>query len=95
MIFGSSGILANQAGIKQRQHIQELRIELDKDVFIQQIKVGDVLMLASDGVWSGHESYTSPPPVDIELNHYAVQQMKNALKTTRDNISFLLYNCTS
>jgi serine/threonine protein phosphatase PrpC len=90
MIFGSSGIIANQAGIKQRQHIQELRVELGKDIFKQHINPDDVLMLASDGVWSGHESYVSPPPIDTELSHYATQLMDQALKTTRDNTSFLL-----
>lgn len=94
MIFGSSGIIANQAGIKQKQHIQELRIELGKDIFKQQIKLGDILMLASDGLWSGRKNNLSPSPINTELTHYASQQMNDALKTTRDNTSFLLYNRT-
>lgn len=60
MIFGSSGIITNDEGKKTRQHLQELRIELDKDVFTQKIEVGEVLMLASDGLWSGIESIAHP-----------------------------------
>jgi serine/threonine protein phosphatase PrpC len=92
MVFGSSGIIANNKGIKSRQHLQELRIELEKDVFTQQIESGDVLMLASDGLWSGRKSYASPAPIDIDLSTYAKEQMKNALEVTRDNISFLIYS---
>lgn len=92
MVFGSSGIIANDKGIKSRQHLQALRIELEKDVFTQQIEADDVLMLASDGVWSGRDNYASPAPIDTHLSHYAKQQMQDALNVTRDNISFLIYS---
>ncbi len=92
MVFGSSGIIANQKGIKTRQHLQELRIELEKDVFALQISGNDILMLASDGVWSGKNNYKSPPPIKTTLSLFAQQQIDNALKTTRDNVSFILYS---
>jgi serine/threonine protein phosphatase PrpC len=92
MIFGSSGIIANDAGIKHHQHIQALRVELEKDVFTQQLEQGDVLMLASDGVWSGQDGYASPAPITTDLNHYGAQQMQDALTTTRDNVSFVIYS---
>lgn len=91
MIFGSSGIIADSSGIKHKQHLQELRIELEKDVFTQQIKKGDVLMLASDGVWSGRENYLVPATIDTDLGNYAAQQRQDALKVARDNVSFILY----
>ena len=92
MVFGSSGIIADDKGRKTRQHLQELRIELEKDVFIQKIESDDVLMLASDGVWSGKKSYASPAAINTDLSRYAKQQMNDALNVTRDNISFLIYS---
>lgn len=97
MIFGSSGIIANQAGIKSHQHLQDLRIELEKDVFRLQLAQDDVLMLASDGVWSGQDRYTSPAPLTTvtDLKHYGAEQMQEALTTTRDNVSFVIYRPTT
>ena len=91
MVFGSSGIIANKAGVKTRQHLQELRIELEKDVFIQTIKAGDILMLASDGLWSDKDHYVSPLPIATDLSSYAKQQIEDALETTQDNVSFVIY----
>jgi serine/threonine protein phosphatase PrpC len=92
MIFGSSGIIADSSGVKHKQHLQALRIELEKDVFTQQIKKGDVLMLASDGVWSGRENYLVPATIETDLGNYAAQQRHDALKVARDNVSFIFYS---
>ncbi|MCK5896721.1 MAG: serine/threonine-protein phosphatase [Cocleimonas sp.] len=91
MIFGSSGIIAHSSGVKYKRHVQELRVELNKDVFTQQLNTGDVLMLASDGVWSGQTVY-SPAllAAEADLNQYAQQQMKDALEQTRDNVSLVV-----
>ena len=94
MIFGSSGIIADSSGIKHKQHLQELRVELEKDVLTQQIKAGDVLMLASDGVWSGKENYAAPATIDTDLTSFASQQRMGALEVARDNVSFVLYSVT-
>ena len=87
MSFGSSGIIPNSEGVKTPQHLPDLRIDLDADdIFTLQIKTGDVLMLVSDGLWSGVEKYT-PDKINNGVEQYIKQQMENGLKTARDNIT--------
>ena len=86
VIFGSSGIIKNSEGIKSNQHLQALRIDIKDDIFIQQLEKDDVLMLASDGLWSGVEQYI-PANIEGEIEEYIKQQIEIALESSRDNIT--------
>ena len=87
LVFGSSGIIKNSEGIKNTQHLQALRIEIEEnDIFIQQLEQGDVLMLASDGLWSGVEQYI-PDKNNVGMEGYVKQQIEIALENSKDNIT--------
>ncbi|MCK5902053.1 MAG: protein serine/threonine phosphatase 2C family protein [Cocleimonas sp.] len=89
MIFGSVGILANKEGIKTNQHVQGLRID-QQDIIRLNIATGDVLMLASDGLWSGVQHY-QPDAISGEVDDYVQQQLSLALERTRDNVTLCCY----
>lgn len=91
--FGSSGIIPNEDGIKTNQHLKSLRIEISQnDAMICQIKANDVLMLASDGVWSGREANYIPTKLSNNetLKAYREQLLNAADKRTQDNVTLVL-----
>ena len=89
--YGSSGIVANKEGLKTRQHRQELRIEISQnDGLSCQLNANDVLLLASDGVWSGRDKYVPANIGGVGIKQYAQLQMTKSREIASDNITLLV-----
>lgn len=87
--FGSSGIIPNSEGNKTYQHHSDLRIEIEKDIFQYQLKQYDVLMLASDGIWSGKQAFVPTNIAKTELQTYSQKQIADSELTATDNLTLV------
>ena len=101
MGFGSYGIV-QQAGQRLRQLSPHLRLDLANelppnaqshaDIQCFYLKRGDLLLLASDGLWSGAPAQAIPLLTGNELDDYLKQLAEHAQQTnSQDNISFVTF----
>jgi serine/threonine protein phosphatase PrpC len=104
MGFGSYGIV-QQAGQRLRQLSPHLRLDLadelnpnaqsHADIQCFYLKRGDLLLFATDGLWSGEPHQAIPPFTEEGLDDYLRQLAEHAQQTnSQDNITlvtFLLY----
>ena len=91
MGFGSSGIIVNEDGLKRRKHIEDLRIDVGLDVKTINLQEGDVLLLASDGIWDNQEKY-SPSDIEISSTKNIADELFERAKNSnsRDNMTALV-----
>jgi len=99
--YGSIGIIPNRQGKKFRQHIEPLRLDLDtnhQDIKQYQLSSGDVLLLASDGLWSDQSNGYQPSAYESEMNlilsTYGRNQIQQVLREGgTDNVTILAAAC--
>lgn len=91
MGFGSSGVITDENSLKQRKHVENLRIDIGLDIKTISLQEGDALLLASDGIWDNQEKY-SPSGIDISTANNIIDNLFIRAKEyqSRDNITTLV-----
>ena len=101
MGFGSYGLIA-QAGQRLRQLSPQLRLDLAEDlnpvaqshadIRLFYLKRGDLLLFASDGLWSGEPHQAIPPFTGNGFDDYLRQLAEHAQQTnSQDNITMMTF----